>query len=369
MDHATSLQRSTAEAQGISSAAIQSFIDAVEERRLGVQSLILMRNGRIVAEGWWRPYAEQLPHSMYSVSKSFTATAIGLAVSEGRLSVNDAVLSFFPAYVTPEIKENMEALQVRHLLAMSTGHEKDTFPLLAREPEGNWVQIFLSTPITYEPGTHFLYNTGASFMLSAILQSLTGQTVLEYLRPRLFQPLGIENPTWESNRDGINLGGTGLSIKTLDLAKFGQLFLQRGVWNGKRVVPEDWIEEASSIHTPNGDDPNDDWQQGYGYQMWRCRHNAYRADGAFGQFSVIMPEQNAVLALTSGTSDMHAILDEVWRHILPGMHAEPLPDNTEATQKLRKAPGRSGIASAGSVVRGASNGCEDREADHSSGSE
>lgn len=333
MAYSTTLQYSTPEAQGISSSAIQSFVDAIEQKKLGVHSLILIRNSHIVAEGWWKPYARQLPHSMFSVSKSFTSTAIGLAVAEGRLSVDDAVISFFPSYVTPEIRENMGALQVRHLLSMSTGHAEDTMPALGSGSD-DWVQTFLSTPITYAPGTHFLYNTGASFMLSAILQSLVGQTLIEYLRPRLFEPLGIENPTWESNPGGINLGGTGLSIKTLDLAKFGLLYLQRGMWNGQHLVPEAWIEEATTARISNGDDPESDWNQGYGYQFWRCRHHIYRGDGAFGQFCIVMPEQNAVLAITSGTTDMQAILNAVWEYILPGMQTEALWDNAGETQAL-----------------------------------
>jgi hypothetical protein len=273
---------------------------------------------------------------MFSVSKSFTSTAIGLAISEGRLSLDDPILSFFPSYVTPEIRDNMGSLQVRHLLSMSTGHAEDTFLPMVESPDGDWVRTFLGLPITYPPRTHFLYNTGASFMLSAILQSLTGQTLLEYLQPRLFQPLGIAKPMWESNKSGINLGGTGLRLRTMDLAKFGQLYLQRGVWNGQRIVPEEWIEEATKAQVSNGDNPDSDWNQGYGFQFWRSRHNSYRADGAFGQFCIVMPEYNTILALTSGTYDMQSILNAVWEYILPGMNAEPLSESSSATQVLKE---------------------------------
>ncbi|HTK06968.1 MAG TPA: serine hydrolase [Ktedonobacteraceae bacterium] len=334
MIQATELPRSTPEAQGIASSAIQAFIDAIEQSSLGVHSFLLIRNGHNVAEGWWKPYAADLPHSMFSVSKSFTSTAIGLAISEGRLSLDDSVISFFPAYVTPEIRENMGALQVRHLLSMSTGHAEDTFPAMTGSTDDEWARVFLSLPITYTPGTHFLYNTGATFMLSAILQSLTGQTLVEYLQPRLFQPLGIEAPFWQANKKGIALGGTGLHIRTVDLAKFGLLYLQRGVWNGQRLVPEAWIEEATRAHISNGDDPNSDWSQGYGFQFWRSRHNAYRGDGAFGQFCVVMPQYNAILAMTSGTTDMQGILNAVWDHLLPGMNEAALPEQAGATDAL-----------------------------------
>jgi CubicO group peptidase (beta-lactamase class C family) len=336
MIHSVELPRSTPEAQGISSPAIQSFVDAVEQRNLGVHSLILVRNGHIVADGWWKPYASQLPHLMFSISKSFTSTAIGLAIAEGRLSLDDPVISFFPSYVTPEIRDNMGTLLVRHLLSMSTGHAEDTFGPMVQSPDGDLVRTFLGLPITYPPGTHFLYNTGASYMLSAILQSLTGQTLVEYLNPRLFEPLGIEKPVWESDKNGINLGGTGLSLRTMDLAKFGQLYLQRGLWDGQRIVPEEWIAEATRAHISNGDDPNNDWNQGYGFQFWRCRHSIYRGDGAFGQFCIVMPEHNTVLAMTSGTYDMQGILNAVWEHILPGLHTDPLPENSPAAQALKE---------------------------------
>lgn len=336
MIHAIELPRSTPEAQGIASSSIQAFVDALEEKKLGVHSLILVRNGSIVAEGWWKPYASHLPHMMFSVSKSFTSTAIGLAISEGRLSLDDKVLSFFPSYVTPEISENMAELRVRHLLSMSTGHAEDTFGPMTQTPDGDWVRTFLSLPITYPPGTHFLYNTGATFMLSAILQSLTGQTLVEYLQPRLFEPLGIDTPVWEASPSGISQGGTGLRLKTGDLAKFGQLYLQRGIWNGQRIVPEEWIEEATRAHIDNGDDPENDWNQGYGFQFWRCRHSVYRGDGAFGQFCIVFPEQNAVLAMTSGTFDMQGILNAVWEHLLPGIKTEALPENAQETNALKE---------------------------------
>jgi hypothetical protein len=273
---------------------------------------------------------------MFSLSKSFTSTAIGLARAEGRLSLDDPILSFFPSYVTPEIQDNMGSLLVRHLLSMSTGHAEDTFPAMVRSADGDWVRTFLGLPITYAPGTHFLYNTGASFMLSAILQSLTGQTLVDYLQPRLFEPLGMTQPVWDSSPRGINLGGTGLCLRTMDVAKFGQLYLQRGLWNGHRIVPEEWIEEATSIQIANGDDPNSDWTQGYGFQFWRCRHQAYRGDGAFGQFCIVLPRQQTVLAMTSGTYEMQGILNVVWDHLLPGLHAEPLPERTHEAQALKE---------------------------------
>ena len=231
------------------------------------------------------------PHTLFSLSKSFTATAVGLAVAEGRLSVDDPVLGFFPDEAPAIISPHLAAMQVRHLLSMSTGHGEDTTAALRQAADGNWVRAFLERPVEHEPGTFFLYNSGATYMLSAIVQRLTGQTLLDYLQPRLFAPLGIERPTWESCPRGINAGGWGMSATTEDIARFGQLYLQQGRWEGRQLVPAAWVAAATSTQADNSSRTEPDWAQGYGYQFWRCRHGAYRGDGAFGQFCLVMPEQ------------------------------------------------------------------------------
>ncbi|MCA1596813.1 MAG: beta-lactamase family protein, partial [Chloroflexi bacterium] len=304
-----SLPRSTPEAQGIASSSIQAFVEEVQESIRELHSFQLLRHGHVLAESWWRPYSPGLPHMLFSLSKSFTSTAAGLAISEGRFSLDDTVVSFFPDDVPPEVGEHLAAMRVRHLLSMSTGHGEDTLGSLTRGQVENWVQAFLGCPVVYEPGTHFLYNSGATYMVSAIVQKTTGSTVLDYLKPRLFDPIGITGPAWESCPRGINTGGWGLSVRTEDISRFGQLYLQKGIWEGRRLLPEEWVIEATSRHIANGDNPESDWNQGYGYQFWRCRHNAYRGDGAFGQYCVVMPEQDAVLAITAGLGDMQAPLN------------------------------------------------------------
>lgn len=313
------IQRSTPEQQGISSAAILEFVNAVEANIQELHSFMLLRHGQVVAEGWWAPYGPERPHMLFSLSKSFTSTAIGLAVAEGRLSVDDRVVSFFPEDVPAKIGKNLADMRVRHLLSMTTGHIRDATGAAMTQKEGNWAKGFLALPVRHTPGTHFVYNTAATYMLSAIIQKLTGTTLLDYLTPRLFEPLGIENPTWETCPRGINTGGFGLNIKTEDIAHFGQLYLQKGVWNGRQILPEAWVAEATSSHISNGTDPNSDWAQGYGYQFWRCRHDNYRGDGAFGQYCIVMPAQDAVLAITSGLKDMQPPLNIVWEQLLPAM--------------------------------------------------
>lgn len=294
---------------------------------------MLMRHGSVIAEHWWKPFAPDKPHMLFSLSKSYTSTAIGLAVDEGLLSEDDTVISFFPEYITPAIEDNLRDVRIRHLLSMSTGHVEDTMPYLHRAEDGDWVRAFLSVPIEREPGTHFLYNTGATYMLSAILQRVSGETLLDYLKPRLFDPLGISNPTWQVCPRGVNTGGFGLSIRTEDIAKFGELYLRKGVWGDLQLVPSDWIDTATRSHISNGDGGASDWAQGYGYQFWRCRHNAYRGDGAFGQFCVVMPEQDAVLAITSGLQNMQGVLNIVWDTLLPAMSGSGRGESAEVEDR------------------------------------
>lgn len=334
----TVLPRSTPEAQGIASAAIAAFVTAADTQLDSLHSLMIVRHGHVVAEGWWSPYAASEPHVLFSLSKSFTSTAIGLAVAEGLLALDDRVLDFFPNERPAEVNDDLAAMTVHDLLAMATGHGEDTTRSLHERADGNWVAAFLAQPVTHKPGTHFVYNSGATYMLSAILQSLTGITLLEYLTPRLFQPLGIENPTWESCPRGINVGGWGLSIRTEDIARFGQLYLQEGMWQGQQLVPADWVAQATAKQVDNdtGHTQNIDWRQGYGYQFWRCQHGAYRGDGAFGQFCVVLPEQQTVIAITSGLGNMQAVLDLVWQHLLPALGPAPLPAEPATQAALQR---------------------------------
>jgi len=313
------LPRVSPEAAGVSPAAVLAFLDALEDSVGGVHSFMLLRHGAVAAEGWWAPYAPHFPHSLFSLSKSFASTAVGLAVSEGLLTVEDPVVSFFADKLPESVPENLRAMRVHHLLSMSTGHDEDATGGTTSAADGDWVRAFLALPVEHAPGSKFVYNSAATYMCSAIVQRLTGQTLLEYLAPRLFEPLGIEGPAWESCPRGINIGGWGLSITTEDIARFGQCLLQEGCWDGRQLIPADWVRRATSAQVSNGDDPGSDWTQGYGYQFWMCRHGAYRGDGAFGQFCVVMPGQDAVLAMTGGHQQLQAALDAAWDHLLPGL--------------------------------------------------
>jgi CubicO group peptidase (beta-lactamase class C family) len=335
MSTITFLSTSAPEEQGIPSGAFTNFLDAVEREIRDLHSVILLRHGKVVAEGYWEPYGPDSPHMLFSLSKSFTSTAIGMLVADGRLTVDDRVLDFFPDEAPPAPSENLKAMRVRDLLTMTTGHDPE--PLrIGLNPGRNWAEAFLAHPVEFTPGTHFVYNSLATYMLSAIAQRLSGQRLVHYLQPRLFEPLGIEGATWDTSPQGIDVGGWGLKIRTRDIARFGQLYLQKGEWHGQRLIPETWVNEATSRQVPNGPSENADWEQGYGYQFWRCRHGAYRGDGAFGQFCVVFPEQDAVLAITAGVGTMQAVLDLVWAHLLPVMGKADLPSDLLAASTLEK---------------------------------
>jgi CubicO group peptidase (beta-lactamase class C family) len=327
------LPRSTPEAQGMSSERIREFIEAANSKVDTLHSVIIVRHGSVVAEGWWKPEAPDKKHVLHSLSKSFTSTAVGFAVAEGKLSIDDPVLKFFPDEAPAEQSSNLKGMRVRDLLTMSTGHQAEC-KFTAETP---WVTTFLAHPVPHKPGTHFQYNSPATYMCSAVVQKVTGQTVLDYLKPRLFEPLGIENPEWGTSPQGITVGGWGLHIRTEDIAKFGQLYLQKGKWNGKQLILESWINEATGRQVSTGSDPDRDWDQGYGFQFWRCRHGAFRGDGAFGQFCVVLPQQDTVIAITADTKDMQAELNVVWDKLLSAFQSESLPANPDAVAKLKQA--------------------------------
>lgn len=334
--NASALPRSSPEQQGISSLDLFAFIDAADKEIDTMNSFMLVRHGHVVAEGWWSPYDQDTPHILFSLSKSFTSTAVGLAIAEGKLSLDDQVLKFFPEDAPAEPSRNLTAMRVRDLLRMNTGNQSEAQfgvfgPAKTTDP---WTRIFLGHPVPFKPGTHFLYNSPATYMLSAIVQKVTGKTVLEYLRPTLFDPLGFKDPLWLENEQGVTVGAYGLSARTEEIASFGLLYLQKGKWNGKQLIPASWVEQATSMQTSNGSSPSSDWDQGYGYQFWRSRHNSFRGDGAFGQYCMIIPELDAVIAITSGVRDMQKVMNLVWDKLLPAMKPRRLAENPSARGQL-----------------------------------
>lgn len=330
------LPRSTPEAQGISSQAICDFVEAVDKINT-LHSFMIVRHGQVIAEGWWKPEAADKPHVLHSLSKSFNSTAVGLAIAEGKLSLDDPVLKFFPAEAPADPSDNLKAMKVRDLLTMTCGHETEPPKLTNGEPS---VKLFLAHPVPHPPGTHFQYNTMGSYTLSAIVTKATGQTTLEFLKPRLFEPLGIEHPDWPSSAEGYSLGGYGLKLCTEDVAKFGQLYLQKGKWNGKQLIPEKWVEQATSKQVPNDKAWHSkigiDWVQGYGFQFWRCTHNGFRGDGAAGQLCAVIPDKDVVVAITADSGDHQGEMNAIWDKLYPAFQTEPLPADAAGVEKLKQ---------------------------------
>ena len=330
----TSLPRATPESQGIASATVIRLLDEIEKSEIEFHSIMIVRNGQVIAEGWWNPYQAEYKHTLYSLSKSFTSTAVGFAVQEGLLTVEDPVISFFPESVPPSMSDTLKRMSVEDLLTMTSGHASMTMPGMFAEPDGNWPSAFLGQSLQYEPGTQFMYNTGATYMLSAIVQQVSGMTLMEYLTPRLFEPLGITQADWEVDPRGVNVGGFGLRVTTEDIAKFGLLYLQNGSYNGNQLLPSEWVSTATSKQS-SGHPGEGDWSQGYGYQFWMCRpENVYRGDGAFGQYCIVLPDQKMVIAITSESKDMAASMQVLWDHLLPGVEDEVLPENAELLKKM-----------------------------------
>ncbi len=335
------LPRSTPADEAVSQVYIDSFERALERGDIIPRGYMLLRNAKVVAERYWPPYSPENKVWVYSLSKSFAATAIGFAVDEGLLSLEDRVVDFFVEKAPAEPSENLIKMHVHHLLSMNTGHASEPIPPLEKALFIDWVEYFLNYQVEHEPGSHFLYNSMATFMLSAILQKISNLTLLEFLRPRLLEPLGFDETLWDSNPQGINTGGWGLMLRLEDTAKLGQLYLDDGVYEGKRILSSEWIRTATSLQSRNnrpGEPP--DWCQGYGYQFWLSRHGAYRADGAFGQYCVVMPEQNMVLALMSETPNMQDVLNDVWENLLRAPHdRQPALENKLDAMHFRLSTG------------------------------
>ena len=325
------LPRSIPEAEGVSSAGIVDFLNAIDTGRQEIHSFMFVRHGKVIAEGWWDPYGPDYKHLLYSASKTFTATGIGLAVTENRLKLTDKVVSFFPYSLPDSIGSNMKELTVRDLLTMSVGQET---PGMGGGSEEDWITAFIKNEPGHKPGTVFMYNNMATFMLSAIVQQVTGQTLFDYLKPRIFDPLAIKGMDWDRNGQGINLGMIGLRLRTEDLAKFGQLLMQNGKWNNRQLLPEAWVKEATSFkiesNQPSSKTPKElnDWSQGYCYQMWRGRNNSVRLDGMAGQFVLLFPDKDAFVVLTANARNTQEELNLVHNYLIPAIKsAKALPSD------------------------------------------
>lgn len=316
------LPRSRPEAEGVPSAALSALLDRWEAVGVEAHGLLVLRHGRVVAEGSWTPYRRDRIQLVYSVSKTFTSCAVGFAEAEGLLRLDERLVDVFPeaAGVAGPLASR---LTLHHVLSMSTGHEADT--LVWREHGlAGFPAEFLAQEPEREPGSWFVYHNGATLMAALAVQRRSGERLLDYLRPRLLDPLGIPEAAW-AGQDGLDAGYSGLHVSTEAVARLGELLRLDGTWEGRRILPQGWVARASGAHVSTAEHPGTtDWQQGYGYQLWRCRDDAFRADGAWGQFAVVVPDAGLVVAVTTCSPDTQALLDGIWEVLLPALSPAPL---------------------------------------------
>lgn len=340
------MEPATPESQGVPSQAVLDWIDACERTFNGgdsglVHGFVIVRHGKTIAEGSWKPFDTlNRPHELWSHSKSFTSTAIGFLVDEGRIDLDERLVDIFTNDLPDMVSANLAQLRVRDCLTMNAGKRDHVL----RETDGPWARHFLRQPFERQPGTGFRYDSDATFMLAAIVERRSGMSLLDYLNEKLFSKIGIRGVTTGVSPEGIACGGWGMKMTTRSLARFGQFYLQRGRWNGEQLLSSDWVDLASARQTWSGGiaiqsqtiGSGSDWQQGYGFQFWRCRYGAYRADGASGQLTVVLPEADAVVSVHAGLRDMQAELNLIWDILLPAMKDAPLPESPEMSAKLKR---------------------------------
>lgn len=323
------LPASSPSVQGVEAEGVQALLDALEGTPgLEPHSLMVLRHGYVVASGWWYPYTPSRLQLMYSVSKSFTSTAAGLVAGEGLLDVDRPVVSYFPELDADITDARSRSILVRHVASMASGHTEDTWPRAKIDDPAEPVRGFLRIPPDRDPGTVFAYNQSCTYTLAAIVQRLTGDTLSAYLQKRLPRVFGDAELRWQHDRLGRNLGFSGLYATTETIARLGLLYLDRGTWEGERVLDPHWVSEATRVQvvTAGANMNGGDWEQGYGYQFWTSRHG-YRADGAYGQFCLVLPDSDTVVAITSQTNDAQALLDAVWDNLLPALLDGPVTES------------------------------------------
>lgn len=317
---------------GVSSREVAELIKDFKESGIEVHSIMILRHGKVAFESWADPYSADMPHAMYSVSKSFTSAAVGFAINEGLLSLDTRLIDIFPEYCEDEPDENLAILNVHHLLSMQSGKSVSVF---TDKGKNQWIKDFFDAPWKFKPGEGWEYISENQYMLCAMLTKVTGMSVIEYLTPRLFEPLGIDIPFWEHDIDGIEAGGWGLFLKTEDVAKFTLCYQQKGMFNGQQIIPADWVHKSQKIQADNSAvNKSPDSQSGYGYCFWRCAGvNGYRADGMFSQFGIVAKDYDASFIMTAGEVNEQKTRDCIWRHFPKCL----IEDDSEVTPEEKPA--------------------------------
>jgi len=305
------LPRANPSALDLSAAAIDAMLEDLSQAGIEMHSFMLARDGAVAAEGWWSPYRPDRVHMLHSVTKAFTSTGVGLALDEKLFSLDDRVVDFFPDHLPPTVSENLAAMTVRHLLTQTSGHDRGVSGSVWRRIPTSWINEFLKIPVPHKPGTRFQYSSATSFMLSAIVTRTSGSSLHDYLKPRLFEPLGMDSVKWDVGPEGINPGGNGASATSGDLLKFAVLHAADGIWKGSRILPEGWVEGAS---TPVSGNP-------YGYHWWvKPGAPGFFAFGAFGQYAFVIPQWRLALVTTAAVPGSISVPDIgippiIWEHL------------------------------------------------------
>jgi len=329
------LPYSTPEREGVSTTVLLDLFR--EWRKLdSLNSFILVRRGKVIAEHYYAPYRPDVPHMLFSLTKSFTSLAVGFAEAEGRLTLDAPAADFFPDKTFAQDRDRIRRVTVRHLLTMSGGHDK--CPLLSLPYEQlvrntDYVKTFFDAPFVYAPGEKFVYNSAGTHVLAAIVKQVTGMNMTAYLTPRLLAPLGISTFSVQQAPDGVEMGGWGGSARTRDLAKLGQCILQGGVWQDRQLIPADYLRRATSVQQDNSANEAADWKLGYGFQFWKSTYG-FRGDGACGQYMLVIPEADMVVAITSGLTEMCRILTPIWEKLMPTLYDHARADKPEKTAEL-----------------------------------
>ncbi len=340
----TRLPRDEPGAKGVDPAGLVRFLDAASAAGLELHSFLLYRGGAVVTEAFWRPYSAERPHMQHSATKSWTATAVGMALAAGKMRLDDTVASFFPDQLPASPGANLLAMTVRDLLTMRTGHATGISGGEWRGLTGSWVRAFLHEAVPERPGETFIYSSGSSYMLSAIVTAVTGETAHALLDRAVLRPLGMGPVQWDLSPEGISTGGNGLSCTSEDSLKFGVLHLNDGVWDGQRILPAGWVAEATTPHVAEArlgamdgrryaapGAPDGVKRHGYGYQWWMTPFGGYRASGIFGQYCIVLPGHDAVAVFTGALQRGEPrLLELVWRHLVPALTPAalrgPVPD-------------------------------------------
>lgn len=289
----------------INAKAVNDFFFDSLKKDNHIHAISIYKNGEKKLEFAPFPYSLFHKREIYSLSKSFTSAAIGAAWDEGLINLDERLIDIFPDKLPNKISPNLEQMTVRHCLIMNTGHESCVMKKMYDSPDP--AKAFLSCEVKYTPGTHFLYNTGASCMLAAILEKKTGRKLYDYASQKILEPLGITKSRWTECAGNVNEGGIGLHISCADITKFGLMLANRGISGNKRILSQEWIEAAGAVQTDNtinGDSGTGNWTSGYGFQFWRTARDGYRGDGLKGQLCMIMPKNNAVVSIVACTRNM-----------------------------------------------------------------